>query len=99
MDGFADDNAAGCIQRPPSKDTLSFLKAETLKVRRHLLRLRFNVFYVCLSDVLLCRPLRRLLRWPGPPLSLSFPLMSNSLPHNIRFFSATSGCFQRSLPP
>jgi hypothetical protein len=31
MDGFADDNAAGCMQRPPAADTLPFLKAQTLK--------------------------------------------------------------------
>jgi non-heme chloroperoxidase len=31
MDGFADDNAAGCIQRPPFADVLPFLKRETLQ--------------------------------------------------------------------
>jgi len=31
LDGFADDNALGCMQKPPSPDTAPFLKAETLK--------------------------------------------------------------------
>mmetsp|Transcript_1185 Transcript_1185/g.1674 ORF Transcript_1185/g.1674 Transcript_1185/m.1674 type:complete len:274 (-) Transcript_1185:128-949(-) len=31
LSGFADENAAGCIQRPPPGDIMEILKAETLK--------------------------------------------------------------------